>query len=164
MKTLIVLRHAKSCWKDETLTDHERPLNDRGERDAPRMGQLLRNEDLVPDFAVISTARRAVDTAERVLEAAGFGGDVRTSTELYHASPREMIEVIRVVPDRAATVLLVGHNPGCAGLVWVMTGVAEAMPTAAIAHIALPIDSWARLSADVDGTLEALWRPKELAD
>ena len=88
MKTLLLLRHAKSSWKESSLTDHDRPLNDRGQRDAARMGQLLTDEDLLPDLILLSTATRARTTAELVAASSGFDGEIRLDGELYHAPSR----------------------------------------------------------------------------
>ena len=76
MKTLLVLRHAKSSWNDSALKDHERPLNDRGKRDAPRMGQLLNDHKLTPDLIISSTAKRARKTAKKVADSCGYQGEV----------------------------------------------------------------------------------------
>ena len=76
MKTLLILRHAKSSWKHTNLSDHERPLNKRGKKAAPLIGQLLYEQDLVPDIILSSTARRARNTAEIVAEVSGFEGEI----------------------------------------------------------------------------------------
>ncbi len=79
MKTLLVLRHAKSSWKDSGLADHDRPLNKRGKHDAPRMGTLLAKEDLVPDLIISSSAKRAKSTAEAVAMNCGYDGEIQYS-------------------------------------------------------------------------------------
>jgi phosphohistidine phosphatase len=162
MKTLLVLRHAKSSWDDPSLDDHDRPLNARGRRDAPRMGALLRTEGLVPDLIISSDAVRARLTAEAVSAAAGHTGTIRVDGRLYLASPVEMLAVLRQV-RAAETVLIVGHNPGLEELVARLTGEQAEMPTAALARIALPIARWRDLDGDTSGTLVRLWRPRELA-
>jgi phosphohistidine phosphatase len=162
MKTLLILRHGKSSWKDPDLDDHDRPLNKRGRRDAPRMGRLLRELDLVPDLIVSSTARRAHDTADAAADAAGYADEVCTNTELYHASPMTWIDELRQVSDIHQSVLLVGHNPGLEELVETLTDESESLPTAALAQVTLPIDSWSDLGTGASGVLENLWRPREL--
>jgi phosphohistidine phosphatase len=164
MKTLLVLRHGKSSWKDPDLDDHDRPLNKRGQRDAPRMGRLLRDLDLVPDLVVSSTAKRAHDTAEMAAETAGYSDDVCTSSELYHAGPMAWIDELRQVSDIHQCVMVVGHNPGLEELVETLSDQSEILPTAALAQITLPIESWQDLSIGTPGELENLWRPKELED
>jgi phosphohistidine phosphatase len=164
MKTLLVLRHAKSSWDDASLDDHERPLNARGRRDAPRMGDLLRTERLVPGLIISSDAVRAHATAVAVAEAAGYGGEIVMEPLLYHAGPEDAIAVLQSVADAGAdTVMIVGHNPGLEELVEQLTSESHDLPTAALVHLTLPIDSWRELSADTRATLVRLWRPKELA-
>src|SRR5688500_2653227 len=99
MKTLLILRHAKSSWDDASLDDHERPLNARGRRDAPRMGDLLRDELLVPDLIITSDAVRAHTTALAVAEAAGYIGPIVVEPRLYHASPEDVLAVLATVAD-----------------------------------------------------------------
>jgi phosphohistidine phosphatase len=161
VKTLLILRHAKSSKNDPTLDDHARPLNERGERDAPRMGRLLKDEGLVPDRIVSSTATRARKTAEAAADACGFEDDVDLDSSLYLASPEEYLEVLRRTPKACERVMVVGHNPGLERLVEVLARKRETLPTAALARITLPIDDWKDLKAS-KGTLAAIWRPKEL--
>jgi len=163
MTILLVLRHAKSSWNSGDLDDHERPLNPRGERAAPRMGAVLRKQKLTPDLIVSSDAVRARMTAETVAEAAGYTGEIVFEPRLYLASPDDIIAVLRTLPsDSARTVMIVGHNPGLEGLITRLTGEKHDFPTAALARIALPIARWDDLRAGVRGSLTALWRPKEL--
>ncbi|MCA9071607.1 MAG: histidine phosphatase family protein, partial [Planctomycetaceae bacterium] len=95
MKTLFLMRHAKSSWKDESLPDHDRPLNKRGKRDAPRMGQLLLEQGVHPDRWLSSTALRARRTAELLAETLQFAGEIEFRSELYHAEPEQFLSVIR---------------------------------------------------------------------
>jgi phosphohistidine phosphatase len=163
MKTLLVLRHAKSSWNDTSLDDHERPLNVRGERDAPRMGELVREYRLTPEVIISSDATRAQLTAEAVGEAAGYTGKIVLDSRLYHAGSSDIVAVLRTVPEtNAGIVMIVGHNPGLEQLVAELTGDEEDLPTAALAHIVLPIDRWRDLEVSTRGTLVGLWRPKDL--
>lgn len=163
MKTLLVLRHAKSSWDDASLDDRERPLNARGRRDAPRMGDLLRDTRLVPDLIITSDAVRAHTTAVAVAEAAGYNRDLVVDPQLYHADPDDIVAVLQSVDDAAARrVMIVGHNPGLEELVERLTDESHDLPTAALVHLALPIQSWRSLTAATPATLVALWRPKEL--
>ena len=163
MKTLLILRHAKSSWNDPTVDDHERTLNARGQKDAPRMGDLLRELRLVPDVIISSDAVRAQLTAEAVAEAIGFTGEIRLDRNLYLASPADIVAVLCTVETSAArTVMIVGHNPGLEQLVELLTGEPNDLPTAALAQIALPIRRWRDLTASTRGSLVDLWRPKDL--
>jgi phosphohistidine phosphatase len=163
MKTLLVLRHAKSSWNDAGLDDHERPLNARGRRDAPRMGDMLREQGLTPDRIISSDAERARLTAEAVADAAGYSGEILFDRKLYLASPPDIVGVLHNVAETNANiVMIVGHNPGLEELVGKLTGEHEDFPTAALAQIALPIDRWRDLKLSTRGALAGLWRPKEL--
>jgi phosphohistidine phosphatase len=162
MKTLLVLRHAKSSWEDPAVDDHERPLNKRGRRDAPRMGELVREYGLMIDVVISSDAVRARLTAEAVAEAAHYAGEVLLDQHLYLAGPDDILLLLRRVRQNADTVMIVGHNPGLEELVEQLTGERQDMPTAALAQIALPIDRWRDLTSATRGTLMGLWRPKEL--
>ena len=163
MKTLLVLRHAKSSWDESRLDDHERPLNARGEADAPRMGELVRDVGLMPDLVVSSDAVRARLTAEAMAAAAGYPGTIQLEPRLYHANAAEIIDVLAGDLDGdEGTVMIVGHNPGLEELVTRLTGAREDMPTGALAQIALPIERWSDLSPTTPGALEGLWRPKEI--
>ena len=111
MKTLLVLRHAKSSWNDPTLDDHERPLNKRGRRDAPRMGKLVREYGLIPDVVISSDAVRARLTAEAVAEAARYAGEILLDPHLYMACPSDILSLLPMVRENAEAVMIVGHNP-----------------------------------------------------
>ena len=163
MKVLLVLRHAKSSWDDGRLTDHERPLNPRGQRDAPRIGQLLRDEQLIPDVIISSDAVRARMTAEAVADAAGYTSAIQFAPRLYAAAPEDIVAVLQTTPKTSTRmVMIVGHNPGFEEFVAELTGEQHDFPTAALAHIVLPIDRWRDLTLATRGALAGLWRPKEL--
>jgi phosphohistidine phosphatase len=162
MKTLLVLRHAKSSWKDTSLEDHDRPLNKRGKKTAPRMGKLLKDKKIVPDLIISSTAVRAKKTAEAVAETAKYKSDIRLEPRLYLAGTQTMIQVLQETSDPIKRVMIVGHNPGQENLVQELTGRAEPFPTAALAQIELPIKKWSDMEAGVKGELVNLWRPKEI--
>ena len=162
MKTLLVLRHAKSSWDDPALDDHERPLSKRGQRDAPRMGQLVRQYGLTPDVVISSDALRARLTAEAVAEAARYPGEILLDPRLYMAGPADILSLLPRVRENAETVMIVGHNPGLEQLVEQLTGERQDLPTAALAQIGLPIDQWRDFKRWMRGTLVGLWRPKEL--
>jgi phosphohistidine phosphatase len=163
MRVLLILRHAKSSWKSDALGDHERPLNPRGVRDAPRMGALLEEQDLVPDLIISSDAVRARMTAEAVVKTSGYAAEIVFDPRLYLASPDDIIAVLRSTPSAGArTVMIVGHNPGLEDLVAQLTGEEREFPTAALAAISLPLERWNDLATDSRGALLALWRPKDL--
>lgn len=162
MKTLLVLRHAKSSWSNLNLADFDRPLNKRGKRDAPRMGALLKKEDLVPDLIISSSAARAIATAEAAAQEADYESEIQTTRELYHAWPESFIEVLNGVADHYQRVMVVGHNPGIESLVEEMTGEWIRMPTAALAQISLDIERWSELDLESPQELINVWQPKEI--
>ena len=160
MKTLYLLRHAKSSWDDHSLADFDRPLNERGRRAAPFIGKLMKDRGLVPDAIVCSPAKRAVETAKLVMEASGFGGEVSFEERIYEASPQRLSEVTRGIDDKYGSAMIVGHNPGIEGFIRFLTGAIEPMPTAALAVIELDIAHWA--DADLgSGRLVTVVRPKD---
>jgi phosphohistidine phosphatase len=163
MKTLLLLRHAKSSWKDAALADHDRPLNKRGKAEAPRVGEWLRKNDLVPDLILASTARRAHKTAERVAEASGYAGEVQLEADLYLGDPEDYLDALQGVSDKYECVLVVGHNPGIEEFLELLTRSDELLPTAALAQISLPIEHWRQLTATTKGLLVNLWRPRDEA-
>jgi phosphohistidine phosphatase len=162
VKTLLLLRHAKSSWDDPGLDDHDRPLNKRGRRDAPRMGRLLRDEKLLPDVVLCSTAERARETADATSEASGFSGETRFLRGLYLASPADILAALRAIEADVRTAMVVGHNTGIEELLALLTGAGEHLPTGALARISLPVKGWKELGPGVRGRLVGLWRPKDL--
>ncbi len=162
MKALLVLRHAKSSHKDGDLDDHDRPLAKRGKRDAPRMGQLLKDEDLLPDYIASSTAVRARKTAEHVIAASGYRGETRLTGDLYMTSGQSLRELVAALPDSAARVLLVGHNPGLEELLESLLGLYTPLSTAALAHVELDIEHWSQVAGQPAASLVKVWQPREL--
>jgi phosphohistidine phosphatase len=161
MKTLLILRHAKSSWKNNELSDHDRPLNPRGQRDAPNVGKRLRNEDLIPDAVISSTAKRARQTAEAVAEESGCTGELQLSEELYGGGSEAYLEAIRNLPSGVDCALVVGHNPDLEELVEILLGENVRLPTAALAHLQLDIQDWQDLNGEEQGKLINLWTPRE---
>ncbi len=162
MKTLLILRHAKSSWDNAYLADHDRPLNARGKADAPRMGRLLAQEDLTPQVIYSSSAERALATAEAVALACGYEDALAVRRSLYHADPLDYLEVLQSAPETAQCVMVVGHNPGLEELVEALTGTAAQMPTAALAQVELPVAQWRDVNEETLGRLVQLWRPRDL--
>ncbi|MBN2147422.1 MAG: histidine phosphatase family protein [Anaerolineales bacterium] len=162
MKTLLLMRHAKSSWKDPNLDDHDRPLNKRGKQDAPRMGELITNEDLLPDLILVSSARRAQDTARLVAKACDYRGSLETQRNFYYSDSAAYLQVLRNLPEQVERALVIGHNPILEELLHDLTGMDEHLPTAALALVELPIQSWSELGADTLGKVSGLWLPRKL--
>lgn len=162
MKTLLILRHAKSSWKFPDLADHDRPLNGRGKRDAPLIGRILSEENLIPDLIVTSSAVRAHATAKKVAKASGYRGQIEIESSLYRGGPPAYLDVVRNQLDRNEKLLLVGHNPDVEQILNKFTGTEVIMPTCALAHIRFVLERWADLNSNTKGKLVKIWRPKEL--
>jgi phosphohistidine phosphatase len=161
MKTLLLLRHAKSSWKQPELNDHDRPLNKRGRREAPKVGKFLKESDLLPELILSSTARRARDTAQAVADESGYDGEIDQLPDLYLSDTACYMDVLQRLPDEVNRVLVVGHNPDLDELLILLTDVNQHMSTAALAQIDLPITCWAELNEATNGRLQKLWSPKE---
>jgi phosphohistidine phosphatase len=161
MKTLLLLRHAKSSWNQPELNDHERPLNKRGKKEAPKVGRYLKENNLVPDLILSSTARRAHDTALAAADESGFDKEIELYQDLYMSEPVCYLDILQRLPDSTKRVLVVGHNPDLDELLTMLTDVNEHMTTAALAQIDLPISSWTELNEATDGRLQNLWAPHE---
>lgn len=161
MKTLLLLRHAKSSWDDVSLRDFERPLADRGKRDAPRMGEELKLRAPLPDLIISSPAARARQTTQAIVDAGGLTARLEFNDSIYGATSGELMRLVRRLPDAVDCALMVGHNPGFEEVVSRLTGSDERMPTAALACIEFQIDHWNDLE-DGAGRLIWLLTPKQL--
>lgn len=162
MKTLLILRHAKSSWDQPGLADIERPLNKRGLRDAPRMGDWMCQQKLIPDVIASSPANRAHTTARLVAEACAYKGEITLVDDFYGQGPQAYLRWLRDLPEEYSTVLVVGHNPDLEELLTLLTGLEEPLPTAALAQVKLSVKHWAALTESPAGKLIKVWRPKEL--
>jgi phosphohistidine phosphatase len=163
MRSLLVLRHAKSDWHDPDLDDRDRPLNKRGTKDAGRMGLLIKEENLQPDLIITSTARRARQTVEGLVAASEYQGFVLTEANFYLAAPAAFITVLRAMTHDPQRVMVVGHNPGLEKLVESLSGASTTMPTATLVAIDLPLSAWRELDESTKGELQGIWRPRELS-
>lgn len=170
MKTVTLLRHAKSDWNDSVSRDFDRPLNGRGKRAARQMGLWAREQDLHFDSIVASPALRVTETLDHFLEAYGHHVDTRWDRRIYLASSATLIDVLRDLPDSLESVLMVGHNPGLEDMVLdtVPDGGPDALreaveakyPTAAIATLTFAAGRWAEIARPAK--LTAFVRPRDL--
>ena len=159
MKTILIMRHAKSDWGAQYDTDFERPLNARGQRDAPTMAAFLASHKLLPGLIVSSPAQRAKMTAEFVARERKFEGNLLFDQRIYLASPAMLLDVIQELPDAVDTAMLVGHNPGMEDIIGLLCGAVARMPTAATASLRLQGETWAQAQR---ATLQWLIKPKIL--
>lgn len=139
MKLLTLLRHAKSSWQDSNQSDHDRPLNDRGLRDAPDMAQRLLEAKCTPDKILCSTAQRTRETAQHVIQAHSLPADViQFDDALYLASAGTLLEFIEHTKDTVNHLMIIGHNPGLEVLGRQMHNAAPSqLPTCAVLHFAI---------------------------
>ena len=145
MKTLYLLRHAKSSWSFDELSDQERPLNDRGRDDAPLMGQALAKRQICPDLVVSSPAVRAMSTAVLVTREMQYPHDkIVVEPGIYGANADALLAIIHSLPDTAGSVLLVGHNPTITETVNLLSPTSlDEMPTAAVVCLHFECEQWA---------------------
>lgn len=162
MKTLYVLRHAKSSWDHPELRDFERPLSKRGKEAAPRIGLEMAVRGYSPGVIISSPAARAVQTVALVAEAARFSAEIIYEEAIYGAGSNSLANVLTAIPDNFPSALIAGHNPGFEQLVEALAGDYMRMPTAALAVIDLEIGSWKDVKADC-GSLRDFITPKELS-
>lgn len=149
MKHLYLVRHAKSDWSDGTMTDFDRPLNERGKKDAPRMGEHLKTvRGVVLDGVLCSTAKRAKTTAKLMLNGMDFPfGNVVWHEEIYGGKTTDLLTLIQAVDGRCDALMVIGHNPDMTGLVGFLCGEEiEDMSTCAVCGMAFDVDSWEAIS------------------
>ncbi len=158
-KTLLIMRHGKSSWDDPALSDHDRPLADRGKREAELMGRELKRRGLVPDVILTSTAKRARSTAKRVMRELGVDLTLIEDRRLYASTPALCLLAL-AEQAQGETVLLIGHNPTLDELVAELTAEAVSLSTASVAVIHLSLARWADLGRDVTGDLVSLLSPR----
>lgn len=170
MKTLTLLRHAKSGWDDPVARDFDRPLNDKGRRAAQTMGRHMRDEGLVFDHIVASPAVRVMETLDAI--ASGYGRKLEPVWErrIYLASAATLLDVVHELPDGAQRVLMVGHNPGLEDLAMLLVPfgggalrdrLEEKYPTATLAEMATGAERW-RAVAEGQARLDRYVRPRDL--
>lgn len=160
MRTLLILRHAKS-GHDDGLPDKARTLTDRGRKAAAKMGGVAREAGLVPDRVLCSSAERARETWAHFGPAVGFQGEVQYLNELYLAEPEVYLAAVAEYGGDAERVMVVGHNPGLESLVTDLTGERRELPTAALVECELELESWGRLDPATSGKLIRFFRPKD---
>ena len=155
MKLLAVLRHAKSSWDNAALDDFNRPLNERGWKDARRMGRELKHRGMHFDLVLASAAARVRETIDGVQEHFDFAAPIQFEQRLYGASEQELLSLVRALPDTAHAALLVGHNPGLEQLLAELTlddedglrhRIAGKYPTGALAVVEFAGRRWADVS------------------
>jgi len=144
MKTLLLIRHAKSSWDQAGLSDFDRALNERGKNDAPAMAKRVKEKEIELDHLVSSPAKRARKTAKYFAEEFGFKKeDIKLVEGLYGATQSEFLQVIRDIKDKYKTVALFSHNPGITDFASSLTSIRiENMPTCSVFALKIKTDNW----------------------
>lgn len=170
MKTLYLLRHAKSSWSDPTLADFDRPLKGRGRRAAKAMGAYLAECKICPDLILCSGSERTRQTLDLVLKAMGKKVPHEFDDTLYHGAPSGLLRVVHAQDDGLGSLMLVGHNPGMEQLAWMLSGEADErsldtmrvkFPTGALAVLTSDVERWSDLKRG-GARLESFVRPVDL--
>src|SRR5260370_2085007 len=146
MKTLFLIRHAKSSWDDPALSDKDRPLGDRGRRDAPKMGKRLAEHDVKLDLILWSPARRALTTAEIIAKKLDYKlKDIVVDDRLYAGAVHDLLNVIHKLGDKLERVMLFGHNPELTEFAHRLSSEITHMPTCAVAEFTFNAKSWSNI-------------------
>ncbi len=162
MKRLYLIRHAKSSWKHQDLDDFDRPLNNRGKRDAPNMGKRLKEQNAAPDLLLSSPANRALTTAETIAGEIGYPiENIEADEDIYLAGVTTLLTVIKNITNDHHTVFLFGHNPGFTELANALANIRiDNVPTCGIVCIDFEIASWKQVGVG-KGTLVSFEYPKQ---
>jgi phosphohistidine phosphatase len=142
MKTLLLLRHAKSEHLRPGMSDFDRALNERGRTQAQALGRYLKKQNRKIDLVLCSTAARARETTELVQEAAALSAEVRYEQTMYDANPLELLELVAEIEDHVSVALVVGHNPGMEQLLHLLTGRLERLSTCTLVQVSLDVPVW----------------------
>ncbi len=144
MKTLTIVRHAKSSWNEPGLSDRERPLNTRGKRDAPVMGKRIADAGIRPSLIVSSPATRAWTTAQVIAEQLSYPVEfLQRETDLYLASLNDLLDVVVAQDEGFNSMMIVGHNPGLTDFVnYLSPGLTSNLPTAGVVSVSIDQDHW----------------------
>lgn len=163
MRTLFLIRHAKSSWDSPGLRDFNRPLNERGMHDAPSMAKMLAKRGVQPDLIVSSPAKRALTTALFFAEAFGIAADqVKKEPDIYEAGPLDILRIVGSLPNEAHTVLLFGHNPTFTEVANGFTDdLMDNVPTCGIVQIESKAEHWGEMYED-NSRVVACFFPKEV--
>ncbi len=165
LRRLIIMRHAKSDWSTDAATDHERPLNERGRKDAPRIARELVARGWEPTHILSSDARRTRETCELMLAEFVEQPKLHFLQSLYHAGLQDIDSAVAALPDAVQTAMVLGHNPGWERAVHLLSGQPATLTTANAALLTIEADHWAEaIEQRVAWELVDILRPKELED
>lgn len=146
MKKLYLIRHAKSDWSNPSLDDFDRPLSQRGKKNAPFMGEILKNKGINPDLIISSPAYRARETARKIAKKIKYIEEIMYNEYIYEASLKTILEVMNFIEDEYDEVILVGHNPGLNMLAFYLVNFNENLPTSGVIEIEFNCQTWREAS------------------
>ena len=163
-KVLLMLRHAKSSWKDKTVDDHDRPLNKRGRREAIKMGEHLKKTNIVPDTIMTSSALRAIETTKYICRYSGYNNLVEVNFSLHRGGIDSYINSLTTVSNDKQKLLIIGHNPDLEELAGILINRTIRIPTCTLVQVKLNIENWKSidLHCNFRSELVDIWRPKKI--
>ena len=148
MKKLLIIRHAKSDWNSSAISDFERPLNERGLRDAPLMGSFLKENQHIPDLIISSGAKRVLSTSKLISKKLNYKGDIIINNKIYNASEDDIKKVINAIEEKYKTVFIFGHNPGLSNLVYDLTNQWIDIKTCCVTVLDFTVKRWRHIIKD----------------
>jgi len=165
MKKLTLIRHGKSSWDDTSLTDWERPLNERGKKDALLIGYKLAEEEIIPDKIISSSAKRAYDTAKRIAECINYAeSEIAITDDIYLAAINQLVQIVQNLNDDWSHVFLFGHNPYFTEFANIFgKSNIDNLPTTGTYQITFNCKKWEDISKD-NGKSTYFLTPKELKE
>ncbi|WP_457750417.1 SixA phosphatase family protein [Sulfurimonas sp.] len=161
MKTLYLIRHAKSSWKNLDLDDFERPLNKRGKNDAPMMGERFKKRKIIPDIIFSSSAKRAKMTAKSIAEKIQYDKEIVCDKNIYEADENTLQSIVNTLDDSYKVVFLIGHNPGLNELAQYYVGFDDNLPTCGVIGVTFTCKHWQDAKSD-NARLSLVDYPKKL--
>jgi phosphohistidine phosphatase len=163
-KVLLILRHAKSSWKDKKVDDHDRPLNNRGRREAIKMAEHLKITNILPDTIITSSALRAVETTKYLCKYSGFNNLVEVNFSLHRGGIDAYINALATVSNDKQKLLIVGHNPDLEELAGILINGKIRIQTCTLVQLKLSIENWKSidLHCNFKSELVDIWRPKKI--
>ena len=162
MKILLILRHAKSSWENPLLEDIDRPLNPRGLKTAPLMGQWAVQKELIPQKILTSPAKRAIQTAQLFSKATKMNININSTESFYPGETKDFLKALSLEPETVSTLMIVGHNPSLEIFLQYLTEKNESLSTCSLAVIHFFHKNWQEISSHPKGKLIQVYRPKEL--
>ena len=163
-KVLLILRHAKSSWKEKRVDDHDRPLNKRGRREAIKMGEHLKKINILPDIIVTSSALRAIETTKYLCIYSGYNDLVEVNFSLHRGGIDAYINALATVSNDKQKLLIIGHNPDLEELAGILINRKIRIPTCTLVQLKLSIEKWKSidLHRNFRSELVDMWRPKKI--